>query len=62
MQLKHVTRLVRQRRQVHVYPAGETAPAGTCVPGSDPVEMVAPGTRIPGCLTIDQSRKDCLGS
>ena len=29
----------------------ETAP-GTCVPGSDPVEMVAPGTRVPGCPTI----------
>ena len=31
--------------------AGEIAP-GTCVPGSDPVEMVAPGTRVPGCPTI----------
>ena len=25
--------------------------SNTCVPGSDPVEMVAPGTRVPGCPT-----------
>ena len=39
---------------------GETAP-GTCVLGSNPVEKVAPGTHVPGCLTILEQTLVCVG-
>ena len=39
---------------------GARRASNTCVPGSDPVEMVAPGTRVPGCPTIlEQTLVQC---